>query len=67
MLPLCSDPSSAADPYDSRSLNAISPTLKDLTNFVVRRIAAVWYNVGLRLDLEPNVLDEIETEKSDKT
>ena len=29
------------------------------------RIAAVWYDVGLQLDLEPYVLDGIETEKSD--
>ena len=57
-------PSSAADPCDSRLLNSISPTLKDLVKFVAPRIAAVWYDVGLQLDLEPHVLDDIETEKS---
>ena len=56
--------SSAADSCDSRSLNAISPTLKDLVEFVVPRIAAVWYDVGLQLDLEPHILDDIEAEKS---
>ena len=40
--------------------------MKHLLDFVAPRIAAVWYNVGLRLDLEPHVLDEIETEKSDR-
>lgn len=51
-----------ADPrYIGSLISTIRPTLKDLLDFV----AAVWYNVGLQLDLEPHVLDEIETEKSD--
>ena len=53
------------DPRDSVSaLSTIRPTLKDLVRFVAPRIGAVWYDVGLQLDLEPHVLDGIETEKS---
>ena len=47
-------------------LNTIRPALKDLVCYAVPRIAAVWYDVGLQLDLEPDVLDEIEKEKSDQ-
>ena len=45
-------------------LSTIRPTLKDLVCYAVPRIAAVWYDVGLQLDLEPYVLDEIEKERS---
>ena len=45
-------------------LSTIRPALKDLVRFAVPRIAAVWYDVGLQLDLEPYVLDEIEKERS---
>ena len=47
-------------------LSTIRPTLKDLVRHVVPRIAPAWYDVGLQLDLEPDVLDEIEKEKSDQ-
>ena len=47
------------------SLSTARPTLKDLVRFVTPRIGAVWYDVGLQLDLEPDVLDGIEKEKSD--
>ena len=57
---------SNAVPRDSASaLSTIRPTLKDLACFVAPRIAAVWYDVGLQLDLEPHVLDGIEKENSD--
>ena len=46
-------------------LSTFRPTLKDLVCYAVPRIAAVWYDVGLQLDLEPDVLDEIE-KKSDQ-
>ena len=49
-----------------QGLPTIRPTLKDLLNFVAPRIAAVWYNVGLRLDLEPHVFNNIETENTDR-
>ena len=56
---------SNVDPHDTTaSLSTVPPTLKDLVRFVAPRIAAVWYDVGLQLDLEPHVLDEIEAEKS---
>ena len=45
-------------------LCTIRPALKDLVRFAVPRIAAMWYDVGLQLDLEPYVLDEIEKERS---
>ena len=48
-------------------LSAIRPTLKDLVCYAVPRVAPAWYDVGLQLDLEPDVLDEIEKEKSDQT
>ena len=47
-------------------LSTIRPSLKDLVCYAVPRIAAAWYDVGLQLDLEPDVLDEIEKEKSDQ-
>ena len=47
-------------------LSTIRPALKDLVCYAVPRIAAVWYDVGLQLDLESDVLDEIEKEKSDQ-
>ena len=47
-------------------LSTIHPSLKDLVRHVVPRIAPAWYDVGLQLDLEPDVLDEIEKEKSDQ-
>ena len=46
-------------------LDTIRPTLKDLVCYAVPRVAPKWYDVGLQLDLEPDVLDEIEKEKSD--
>ena len=54
-------PSAAVGP-----LSTIRPALKDLVCYAVPRIAAVWYDVGLQLDLEPDVLDEIEKERSDQ-
>ena len=47
-------------------LSTIRPTLKDLVCYAVPRVAPAWYDVGLQLDLEPDVLDEIEKEKSDQ-
>ena len=47
-------------------LSTIRPCLKDLVCHAVPRIAPAWYDVGLQLDLEPDVLDEIEKEKSDQ-
>ena len=46
-------------------LSTIRPSLKDLVRHAVPRIAPAWYDVGLQLDLEPDVLDEIE-KKSDQ-
>ena len=47
-------------------LSTIRPSLKDLVCHAVPRVAPVWYDVGLQLDLEPDVLDQIEKEKSDQ-
>ena len=47
-------------------LSTIRPSLKDLVCYAVPRIAPEWYNVGLLLDLEPDVLNEIEKEMSDR-
>ena len=47
-------------------LSTIRPTLKDLVCYAVPRVAPAWYDVGLQLDLEPDVLDEIEKEKTDQ-
>ena len=47
-------------------LSTIRPSLKDLVCYAVPRIAPAWYDVGLQLDLEPVVLDEIVKEKSDQ-
>ena len=41
-------------------LSTNRPALKDLVTYVVPRVASEWYNVGLQLDLEPYVLNEIE-------
>ena len=57
----------AADPSSPvASLSTIRPSLKDLVRHAVPRIAPAWYDVGLLLDLEPDVLDEIEKEKLDQ-
>ena len=47
-------------------LCTIRPSLKDLVCHAVPRIAPAWYDIGLQLDIEPDVLDEIEKEKSDQ-
>ena len=47
-------------------LSTIQPTLKDLVCYAVPRVAPAWYDVGLQLDLEPDILDEIEKDKSDQ-
>ena len=47
-------------------LSTIRPALKDLVCYAVPRIAAMWYDVGLQLDLEPRVLDEIERERPEQ-
>ena len=59
-MPFVSGPSAAVPP-----LSTIRPTLKDLVCYAVPHVAPKWYDVGLQLDLEPHVLDEIEKEKSD--
>ena len=41
-------------------LSTIRPALKDLVSYVIPQVASEWYNVGLQLDLEPYVLNEIE-------
>ena len=46
-------------------LSTIRPTLRDLVRYAVPRVAPVWYNVGLQLDIEPDDLDEIEKERAD--
>ena len=46
-------------------LSTIQPTLKDLVFYAVPRVAPAWYDVGLQLDIEPDVLDEIEKERAD--
>ena len=51
--------SSAAVP----PLSTIRPVLRDLVDYAVPCVAPKWYDVGLQLDLEPHVLDEIEKEK----
>ena len=64
---MCPSDSFDADPCAPvTTLSANRPALRDLVYYAVPRIAAVWYNVGLQLDLEPHVLDEIEKEKSDQ-
>ena len=66
-LPLVPPDSFGAGPSASVApLSTIRPALKDLVCYAVPRIAAVWYDVGLQLDLEPDVLDEIEKERSDQ-
>jgi len=41
-------------------LSTIRPALKDLVSYAIPHVASEWYNVGLQLDLEPYVLNEIE-------
>ena len=48
------------------TLSTSRPSLKDLVTHVEPRIASVWYNVGLQLDLEPDVLDGIAAEWQDQ-
>lgn len=46
-------------------LSTIRPNLKDLVFYAVPRVAPAWYDVGLHLDVEPDVLDGIENERAD--
>ena len=59
-MPFVPGPSAAVPP-----LSTIRPTLRDLVRYAVPRVAPAWYNVGLQLDIEPDVLDEIEKERAD--
>lgn len=45
-------------------LSTIRPDLKDLVRYAVPRVAPAWYDVGLQLDVDPDVLDEIEKERA---